>query len=351
MGFAPDEDMPDGWLAISNVPLNDPIGTANLLSCGGGNDCPWHGQNVASAAMAEADNGFGGAGSAGPIAEPVLVFTLYDFFTSITALGEARIAGARIANMSYSAPVPWYLGWSVLPFEAATLAFRETGMLLFAAAGNDGKNVDSEGCTFGVCWERTWWTPCENGGVICVGGMAGNSKNKALNSNYGGEQVDIFAPYTLWLGPDPESPDNRARVLNGTSFSSPFVAGVAALIWAADPDQSADDVESALMDNAHPNNDDRVKRHVDAFSAVTSVLGNVPPSISLAGGGDVPVNLPLTISATVSDLEDPFPCCTLTWSSNVDGPLTGSGFQLEHTFTTLGSRTITATATDEAGAK
>ena len=71
--------------------------------------------------MTEADNGFGGAGSAGPIAEPVLVFTLYDFFTSITALGEARIAGARIANMSYSAPVPWYLGWSVLPFEAAEL--------------------------------------------------------------------------------------------------------------------------------------------------------------------------------------------------------------------------------------
>src|SRR5690606_31958716 len=188
MGFEPDDDTPAGWIAISNVPLEQPTGTANLLWCGGGNDCPWHGQNVASAAMATADNGFGGAGSAGPVADPVLVFTLYDFFTSMTALGEARIAGARIANMSYSTPVPYYLGWSVLPFEAATAAFRETGMLLFAAAGNEGKDVDSEGCTFGVCWERTWVTPCENAGVICVGGMAGNATTKATNSNYGGEQ-------------------------------------------------------------------------------------------------------------------------------------------------------------------
>src|SRR5690606_38826436 len=101
MGFQPDDDTPAGWVAISNVPLTDAIGTENLLWCGGGADCPWHGQNVVSAAMAVADNGFGSAGSAGPVAQPVLVFTLYDFFTSIAALGEARIAGASIANMSY----------------------------------------------------------------------------------------------------------------------------------------------------------------------------------------------------------------------------------------------------------
>lgn len=349
MGFQPDDDTPAGWVAISNVPLTDAIGTENLLWCGGGADCPWHGQNVVSAAMAVADNGFGSAGSAGPVAQPVLVFTLYDFFTSIAALGEARIAGASIANMSYSAPVPWYLEWSVLPFEAATIAFREMGMLLFAAAGNEGKDVDSEGCTLGVCWERTWVTPCENAGVICVGGLAIDSKNKALNSNYGAEQVDIFGPFTLWLGPDPSATANAARVISGTSFSSPFVAGVAALIWAADPNQSADDVERVLMDTAHPNADDRVKRHVDAFGAVTAVLGNVPPSITLSGGQAF-VNVPMSITATVSDLEDPFPCCTLTWVSNVDGPLTGSGYSLTHTFTTLGARTITATATDKGGA-
>jgi serine protease len=349
MGFQPDTDWPSGFQAISNVPFKDAIGTENILSCSGGSDCPWHGTEVVSAAMALPDNNYGSAGPGGPVADPIVVFTLYDFFTSIQALFDASILGADIANMSYGAPVPWYLAWSVLPFEAATAGIRATGTLLFAAAGNEGKNVDAEGCTFGVCWERTWYTPCENAGVICVGGLEGDSKFKASGSNYGGEQVDIFAPYTLWLGPDPSAPDNTARVLNGTSFSSPFVAGVAALIWAANPSLGAGEVEDILMDTAHPNPDDRVKRHVNALAAVQSVLGNIPPSITLPNSGDVPLNVELSLTADVFDFEDAFPCCTISWTSNVDGPL-GSGRNVTHTFTTLGSRTLTVTATDSAGA-
>jgi len=351
MGFSPDADVAAGWIAISNVPLQQPIGTENLLWCGGGNDCPWHGQNVVSAAMAVAHNGYGGAGPAGPVAQPVMIFTLYDFFTTITALAEARIAGARIANMSYSAPVPWYLGWSVLPFEVVTKALRETGMLLFAAAGNDGVDVDAEGCTWGVCWERTWITPCENAGVICVGGMQAGGTARHPNSNYGREQVDLFAPFTLWLGPDPAAPTNAARAISGTSFSSPFAAGVAALVWAADPTLGAGSVEQILLSTAHVNADPQVRRHVNAFGAVRSALGNVPPSITIAPAGatEAIFNLPSYFSATVTDVEDPFPCCTVAWSSNVDGPL-GSGWQLEHTFATLGPRVVTATATDGGGA-
>src|SRR5690606_24486723 len=114
---------------------------------------------------------------------------------------------------------------------------------------------DAEECTFGVCWERTWVTPCENAGVICVGGRRANSTKRAVDSNYGADQVDIFAPFTLWLGPDPSAPANTARTLNGTSFSSPFTAGVAALIWAANPGLSADQVEHALLTTAHANSD------------------------------------------------------------------------------------------------
>ena len=299
--------------------------------------------------MALPDNNYGSAGPAGPIADPIVVFTLYDFFTSIQALFDASILGADIANMSYGAPVPWYLAWSVLPFEAATAGIRATGTLLFAAAGNDGKDVDAEGCTFGVCWERTWYTPCENAGVICVGGLAGNSKNKAGGSNFGGEQVDIFAPYTLWLGPDPDAPSNQVQVKNGTSFSSPFAAGVAALIWAANPGLGAGEVEDILMETAHFSQDGRVNHYVNALGAVQRVLGNIPPSITLNASGDVPLNRELFLQADVFDFEDAFPCCTITWTSDVDGPL-GTERSVQRTFTTLGSRTLTVSATDSAGA-
>ena len=353
MGFQPGGDLAGDYVAISNVPLVGAIGTENLLWCGGGADCPWHGQMAASAAMALPDDGFGGAGPGGPVARPVLVFTLYDFFTSITALGEARLLGARIANMSYSAPVPWYLGWSVLPFEVATAAFRATGMLLFAAAGNEGKDVDAEGCTTLLgCWERTWVTPCENAGVICVGGMNAGGTGRASGSNYGHDQVDLFAPYTLWLGPDPTTPGNVAQAKSGTSFSSPFVAGVAALVWAADPSLGAGDVEDILLATAHVNDDPQVRRHVNAFGAVRAALGNVPPFVAFDIDGEgvtVPYGVPTYLSVSVQDVEDAFPCCAVAWASDVDGSL-GGGWQLEHTFATLGDRVVTATATDPDGA-
>ena len=355
MGFQPDADMPAGFIAMSNVPFVDPIGTENLLSCGG--PCPWHGTNVASAAFAVPDNGFGSAGPAGPVADPVLVFTSYDFFTSVAALIEARALGARIANMSYSAPVPYYFAVSVLPFEAATVALRASGMLLFAAAGNDDKNVDAEARDpvfgIGLGFESTWHTPCENAGVICVGGVAPNSLSRDGDSNFGAEQVDLFAPYTLWLGPDPDAPANVVRRKSGTSFSSPFAAGVAALVWAADLDQSASDVEDALLDHAKTSPDDEVGRVVDALGAVRSVLGNVPPTIDVvrpSPGDELDLNATVFFDANVTDFEDGIACCVVTWTSNVDGQL-GTGRGTSSTFTTVGPRTITITAVDAQGAQ
>ncbi|MBN2361681.1 MAG: S8 family serine peptidase, partial [Deltaproteobacteria bacterium] len=230
--------------ALSVFPWHSAWGS-NLGSCGSG-DCPWHGQNVASTAMARVDDGFGGAGSAGPVAEPVLINTTYDYFTAISAVLNARAQGARVINMSFGASIPTIVAWTIYPFEATTALIRASGTLLFAAAGNSGENVDAEDCFAGICWESSWHTPCENNGVICVGGLGYNATVLDPGSNYGEEHVDVYGPYHVLVGPDPEHLANEARLVSGTSFSSPFAAGVAALVWAADPTLPASTVEEAV---------------------------------------------------------------------------------------------------------
>ncbi|MEO1171368.1 MAG: hypothetical protein AAFX94_04860, partial [Myxococcota bacterium] len=56
----------------------------------------------------------------------------------------------------------------------------------------------------------------------------------------------------------------------------------------------------------------------------------------------------VNLAATTDDLEEGRDCCTVTWTSNVDGPL-GSGLNLQTTLPTPGPRTLTATVTDRAG--
>ncbi len=338
MGFAPETngDIRDDYRAVSNVPFFDAIGTENLSGCGGG-DCPWHGTSVANAAMGLVDNANGGAGPAGPIARPLLVFTSYDFFTGILAVVGAVIDGARIINMSYSANVPTIFAWTVFPFDLTTRSV--TSALLFAAAGNDGDNVDAEDC-FIVCWEESWVTPCENGGVICVGGIGRDSQNRAANSNYGPEHVDIFAPYTLLAGPDPTT-DTNAQSVSGTSVASPFAAGVAALIWAADPSLTASEVRTILYETAHTSPDARVNRYVNAYDAVARAVGSEIHIQQPTPGRTVQAGTSVTFEAFVAEGGRGTP--TVTWTSTIDGAI-GSGTSFTTTALAVGSHTVTATA-------
>lgn len=342
MGFsvAGNMDVPPGLAAISNVPFNDPTETENLLSCSGGASCPWHGTEVLGSAMGMPDNSFGTAGPGGPVADPIVIFSLYDFFTSISAILEAAVEGAQIVNMSYGAGVPAALFFTVGPFDLAT-GLASQFMLLCAAAGNDNKNVDSEDCFF-VCWEDTWWTPCENDGVFCVGGLSKNSQYRANFSNYGDENVDIFAPGTLIVGPDPSSGPG-ARAASGTSFSSPFVAGVAALVWAANPSLSASEVRDLLVNTGHSSPDNQILKYVDAYAAVSQAL---PPVIAIRipqNGEMLHGGFSVSMEAFVHEGGKGTP--TVQWTSSIEGNL-GAGLSVTYQpGLSYGTHIITARAT------
>jgi subtilisin family serine protease len=350
-GFRVDDDTPPGWRAVSVEPAVEPVGTR-----GWGAD-PWHGHRAVNAAMAAADNDFGGAGPGGPVAEPLMVRHGPDVFGTISGLAEARRMGADIVNMSFGVVVSGKVsGFMADSLRAMISSLRQSNVLVFAAAGNANLDVDRQRCfaRFFLCRDRVTVVPCEFSGVICVGGLAWDSKLRHPDSNYGGKDVDIFAPFEVWMAVGPSDDPNQAGLIAGTSFSAPFVAGVAALVWAADPDLSADEVESILTETAHASPDDTVGRYVNALGAVRAAT-NVPPELTVHhpdDGAEVQLNVPVTFQATAHDYEDGEYCCTISWQvRNFTGiriPM-GSGQRASRTFTAEGAYAIEVTARDSSG--
>ena len=97
--------------------------------------------------------------------------------------------GAKVINMSFGA----YVNDPTLASEIS--AAEKAGVLVVAAAGNDGSDMDSATKTY----------PCAytNSNVICVAALE-QMYNLASFSNYGATSVDVGAPgmniYSSWFG-------------------------------------------------------------------------------------------------------------------------------------------------------
>jgi subtilisin family serine protease len=151
--------------------------------------------------------------------------------------------GAKVINMSFGKP--YSPGKSTVD-EAVKYA-ESKGVLLVHAAGNDGKNTESQFNNFpnrrvhdenGISKSIETW--------IEVGA---SGKEKGLNlpakfSNYGQTSVDIFAPGVNIVS---TIPGNQYASLNGTSMASPEVAGVAALLLEKVPTASASQLKEAIL--------------------------------------------------------------------------------------------------------
>ncbi|MGH7491238.1 MAG: S8 family serine peptidase [bacterium] len=251
-----------------------------------------HGVETAGCVSAIGDNNFGIAGAG---FHCTMIFTKHGsdipsggnllntavFFYAEGVLYQA-LAGADIINMSFS-------GEGFSPFEAEMVdAVLRMGVLLVAAAGNgdaDGVGDDNE---------LSPRYPASFPGVLAVGAVQSDNR-KAGFSNYGKPKfVPLFAPGENVLTiTDPNNPHNNGQQFiseTGTSFSSPIVAGIAALLKQQNPGRTAGEIFLQLcgaaenIDAANAGLQGRMGYGlVNAQRAVSGPAVPLPPDVDFVG--------------------------------------------------------------------
>ncbi len=187
-----------------------------------------HGTHVAGIAAAQGNNGLGVAGvSWGAQIMPVKVLDRFgggSYANVAAGIVWAVDHGAQVINLSLGGALP------SLTLESAVLYAYDKGALLVAASGNGGRDQ--------VLY------PARYPQVLAVG--ATNFTNQPASfSNYGPE-VDVAAPgeniYSLGIG--------GTFTESGTSMSSPYVSGLAAILFSfiSDAGKVRGAIESSALD-------------------------------------------------------------------------------------------------------
>jgi len=299
-------------------------------------DVAGHGTAVAGTAAAATNNGTGVASVCwGCKLMPVRVSDASGNATySAIASGLTWAAdhGARVANISYI----------VSDSSAVTSAaqyFQSKGGVVASSAGNYG----------------TFSNSSDNPYILTV--SATDQSDVIYYYSNTGKNIDLAAPgdsFSTQMGGGYVS-------TGGTSYSSPIVAGVAALVISANPSlsgaqiqnilkESADDLGALGWDSTYGSG------RVNAARAVSMAAGGTPvdvfpPNVSftaLTAGTAVSGVITVQVSAT-----DNVGVSSVTLS--VDGVAMGTdngspfSFVLDSAIVPNGSHTFTATATDDAG--
>lgn len=236
--------------------------------------------------------------------------------------------GARVVNLSYG-------GIQSATIDAAAKYLRDRNGLLFMSAGNSG----TEYPTFP-----------DYTSFVGVGATDQND-NKAYFSDWG-TYVDLTAPGvsigTTYL-------NGQYVNYSGTSFSSPVAAGVAALMVAANPGISADEIENGLFSTAKDigaNGDDNVFGHglVDAQAAVNYAmnLGNYTAPVASISQTATSVSFGSAITfsgAGSSDADGNI----VAYQWNLGDGTTSSQAEVSHVYDAAGTYQVSLTVTDNDG--
>ena len=203
----------------------------------------FHGTHVAGTVAARANNGIGVVGVApGVSLVPVRVLDGQgDGFDSdvirgiywaagFTVDGSTNPAPVQVISMSLAGKAP-----CTAPLAAAVDAARARGIVVVAAAGNDG--ADGAAYAPGSC-----------PGVISVGATDATGARASFSNT--GASVDISAPGVGVLSTSRQGSTPGYRFMSGTSMAAPAVSGAAALL--ASTGLTGAQIEAALPQMVTP---------------------------------------------------------------------------------------------------
>lgn len=212
----------------------------NVTSPKAGNDDYGHGSHCSGTIGAVGNNSIGVAGVNWRIRILACKFLKADGegteTDAVRCIHWCRDQNASITSNS------WAGGLFSTPMWQEISASEKKGHLFIAAAGNDGRNIDSQ---------PVYPAAYNNSNIITVGAYDPMSKRVPSWSNYGAKSVDLFAP---GVGITSTILGSKYDKMDGTSMACPHVAGAAALLWSYRPSLKASDVKDTLL------------KHVDVLS-------------------------------------------------------------------------------------
>ncbi len=196
-----------------------------------------HGTHVSGTIGAMGNNGLGVVGVNWQVSIlPVKFLTSSGSGTltdAIEAINYARIMGAKIMSNS------WGGGGFSQAMQDAILSAKNAGVLFIAAAGNDGSDNDAL-----PSYPASY--PLDN--VISVA-ATDNQDKLASFSNYGARTVHLAAPGVRIYS---TVKDGGYTQMSGTSMATPHVSGIAALLWAANPEWTFEDLKLRMIKTSTP---------------------------------------------------------------------------------------------------
>jgi subtilisin family serine protease len=213
---------------------------------------PMHGTHVSGIIAAERNNGKGMDG----IDDNVRIMMIravpngdeHDKDIAL-AIRYAVDNGARVINMSFGKNLSPEKLW----VDSAVQYAESKGVLLVHAAGNDALDVDTADNFPNRHFRHSTYTASN---WITVGASSdpqaepGFGSYTASFSNYGKDEVDVFAPGTRIYSTVPGG--NKYENLQGTSMAAPVVTGVAALILEYYPALTPQQVKFCIMKGSTP---------------------------------------------------------------------------------------------------